>query len=243
MFRIAICDDEKIVCSYIEKVVINYLNRIGQTVETVVFYSGESLCHFLSRNEEVDVVFLDIELGGIDGVSVGKKIRETLNNNTVQIVYISAKEAYAMELFKIRPFDFLIKPIKQDEIEQVIKKIVDLVGQLKQYFIYRKKGKMHKIAFKDILYFESNNRKINIITNNKIETFYGKLDDIARQVVDLKFLHIHKSYLVNYLYAVEIQYHKMMMANLKTLPISQSRRKEVRGFLLLFEKEKFDQCS
>lgn len=51
----------------------------------------------------------------MNGVKIGKKIRDGMQNETIQLVYISAAEGYAMELFEVRPFDLLIKPISKEK--------------------------------------------------------------------------------------------------------------------------------
>lgn len=56
----------------------------------------------------------------MDGVMVGQMIRSDLSNEVTQIVYVSAKESYAMKLFQNRPMDFLVKPVKEKDVEKVM---------------------------------------------------------------------------------------------------------------------------
>lgn len=72
-------------------------------IETEVFYSGETLFRAIKDKDKYDLVFLDIQLLQLDGVQVGKQIREQLGNEKISIVYISSKETYAMSLFQVRP--------------------------------------------------------------------------------------------------------------------------------------------
>ena len=72
------------------------------------------------------MLFLDIELPKMNGVAVGQYIRETLKNETIQIAYISSKQEYAMELFEMRPINFLVKPLYEKKIENVIDKFLQL---------------------------------------------------------------------------------------------------------------------
>ena len=73
------------------------------------FLTGKELCRFIESEHSFDIIFLDIELGDINGVEVGKFIREKQKDQVVQIVYISAQtKYYCMELFDIRPMNYEI---------------------------------------------------------------------------------------------------------------------------------------
>lgn len=76
----------------------------------------------------------------LNGVEVGKKIRDQLCNETSQIVYISGKDSYAMELFDVRPLNFLIKPLQKEKIEVVVRKAIDLVDKGNQFFEFNIKN-------------------------------------------------------------------------------------------------------
>lgn len=93
MFKIAICDDEPIICSYIEKIIHDYSKSIAESIEVEVFFSGEELYKYLKNEINFDLIFLDIELSKLNGIDLGKKIREEMKNEIAQIVYISSKES------------------------------------------------------------------------------------------------------------------------------------------------------
>lgn len=238
MLKISICDDDKSVCAELEKII----NKIGQTIDVDIdvdiFYSGETLLNYLINNKYYyDLIFLDIELNLMNGVDVGKKIREELFDINLQIVYISAKESYAMQLFKIRPLDFIIKPITFEKISYIINLALKLFYKNNKLFNYKNGAETFKVPINDIIYFESNYRKVNIITKTEINSFYSNLDSVYENVKQFSFLNIHKSYLVNYDHVIKFEYDKLTMINNKILPISQSRRKEIRAMQLRLNKE------
>lgn len=232
MLRIAVCDDDNLICTQIESILLELGKTLLERIEVEVFFSGEALCHFLSDGAYFDMIFLDIELQMINGVEVGKKIREEMNNETTQIVYISGKDSYAMELFDVRPLNFLIKPLQKEKIEEVVRKAIHLLQRGNQFFEYKSGRTEYKIPIKDILYFESNGKKVKMILHDKVCEFYGKLSDINQQLDDQDFILIHKSYLVNYFHVIEYQYDYVKMSNKTILAISQQHRKAVREKLL-----------
>lgn len=131
MLRIAICDDEIRTCSQLEDMVLGFAKGRGLQTEAEVFYSGEALYQAIREQCPFDLILLDIEMLALDGVELGRRIREQLLNEKVAIVYISSWESYAMRLFQVRPLDFLIKPVTREK----------LAGTLEKFLRLREKGK------------------------------------------------------------------------------------------------------
>lgn len=239
MFRIAVCDDEQVICSQIENIIVKFAAANNEKIDTQVFYSGEELCRFLEMGQSFDLIFLDIELKLINGIEVGKKIREELDNQILQIVYISGKDNYYRDLFDVRPMHFLHKPIEETEIIKDIRLAMKLADKLGGVFIYKKGHEIYRKPVKNILYFESNNREVKMVTTEGEEVFYGKLDDVYKQVAKYHFMYIHKSYIVNYFFVTKFKYEEVTMSNMEVLPISQARRKATRELQVKYEKEGF----
>jgi len=242
MLKIAICDDENAICSQIEEVILDYSKDASKKTEVEVFYSGEKLFEAMLKGENYDLIFLDIELNLLNGVEVGRKIRDELKNESTQIIYISAKDSYAMDLFEVRPMNFLIKPIQKEKIEKAISKTMELAKAQDCYFEFDFGKSIYRIPTADILYFESEGRKINIITTRGNFEFYGKLKEIEKQLSESDFLNIHKSYLVNYFHVIEYQYEYVVMSNSTKLAISQQNRKEIRNTLLQRKQRRRSVC-
>jgi DNA-binding LytR/AlgR family response regulator len=232
MLHIAICDDEKIICRQLEDMLHDIGKDIDQEIDIEVYYSGEELFNSLLKGYSYDLIFLDIELYQISGIEIGKKIREELYDELTQIVYISCKESYAMELFDVRPLNFLIKPFNKEKIELVIQKVIKLLYKENKFFEYKNNNVTYSVLIKDILYFESHGRKVNIKLNDETKSFYGKLSTVEEQINNLDFIMIHKSYLINLNHCIEYTYEYVKMSNQEVLTISQNNRKSVREKLM-----------
>lgn len=237
MFRIAICDDETIICSEIEQVILNYCRISLDEIEVEVFDSGEELCSYLKKGEKFDLIFLDIELKDMNGVEVGEIIRGDLRNETMQIVYISGKDIYYLQLFEVRPMHFIHKPIEPEKVIRDIKKAMELAGRLNYYFTYKQNHNNYKISVRDILYFEAENRQVKIITSKDKIKFYGSLEEVYQEVDKYHFLYIHKSYVVNYMHITKFGHKEVTLSNGTVLPISQQRRRKIMELQIKFEKE------
>lgn len=234
--QIAVCDDELEICMQIEKQLIYILDELSFKYDIDCFLTGEELCNEMKK-ERYDLIFLDIELPNMSGVQIGKYIRETLKNEIVQIAYISSKQEYAMELFDFRPINFLIKPLTYKNIRKVIDKYMIVTEQEKHMFTYKKRFNFFKVPLSDILYFENKGRRVTIVTKEYSDEFYESMESIYSRIKGQRFLYIHKSIIVNYNYIKKIGYEKVIMLNGEVLPISQSRRKEIRSMYLEIRKK------
>lgn len=232
MLRIAICDDDKIICQQLEDMLTDIEEETNEQFEVEVFYSGEELYRYLTKNNRYNLIFLDIEMRDLNGVEVGKKIRDEMNDEATQIVYISGREDYAMDLFEVRPLNFLIKPVSKNKVEAAVNKAIKILGESKHFYEYKNGNVNFSVSVGDILYFESDGRKVNIILMDDVKSFYGKLSEVEEKLRNQDFIMIHKSYLINFNHVIEYTYDYVKMSNKETLTISQNNRKAVREQLL-----------
>ena len=229
MLNIAICDDNIAFCSDFEEAILSCPNLNGEECLIDIYYTGETFLNHIKNKCNYDVIFLDIELLHTTGIEIGKYIREKLENEEVYIVYISSKASYAMELFQIRPLDFLLKPIDCVKLDNLISTLKKLIKKGNIFFECKTGYSYTRIPFKEIIYFESVDKKIYIHNiHHELISFYGKLNDLAEQLKSSGFLYIHKSYLINYMHTTTFNYDSVTMNNEITLPISQSKRSEIR---------------
>lgn len=228
MIRIAVIDDEKLVCSQIDKYILEILNERKEKADISVYYSGESFCSSL-QNESFDLIFLDIELGECSGLDVSSFIRNTQNDQTTQIVYVTGKNEYDRLLFDFQPFGFIAKPVSEKKIADILEKYQRICKGAQTTFRYSLNHTDCWVRLKDVIYFESEDRKVNMYLNGAEEavTFYMKMTDIYEQVKSSSFLFIHKSFIVNERYVSAFQSDFVRMSNGKELPISRLRRKEI----------------
>lgn len=140
-----------------------------------------------------------------------------------------------MELFKISPIDFLVKPVEYEQLYDVVCKLVRIKKIYADTFSYKIGYDTYNEKVQNILYFESRDRKVAIVTFKNTVEFYGSLDDIYQQLKNWGFVIIHRSYLINYNNVRSFKYDSVTMLNGKTLQISQSKRKYLRDLQISLE--------
>lgn len=227
MLNIAICDDDIQITGQIESLILNIAKRNYVDVETDVFWNGESLADAVAAGDRFDIIYLDIEMDKEDGISAAKRIRKYDKN--VLVIYITSHENHMKESFVVRPFQFLVKPVSEKQMETCFMAAYEDINNGDFYFRYSYQRMNHKVLIRDILYFESNKRKVFIVTGEETFELYGKLNEIENslKVCKVSFLRVHQSFLVNYKHVKGQSYDFVVMDNGKKISISEDRRKMI----------------
>ncbi len=232
MYIVGICDDNDMFCWEMESLILDYCAKIHLEVETLIFSSGEELLEYWHTDQQLDLLFLDIELQTTNGIQIGNKLRQNMAFGNTQIVFVSIKKDYAMQLFKIRPLDFLIKPVSYEDVSKIIDTFCSLYTFLKPYYEYQTNKRIHRIDQKTIVFLQSTGKIITIVTTNQKYKHYGKLSDCMKQLNSNIFIPVHKSYIININYVTEYKADELILANSSHIPISQARRQFVKEFIL-----------
>lgn len=229
MIKIAICDDDELVIQQMEQILEKCAREQAMQLEFGMFYSGEELLRYMGKTQQrFDILFLDIEMGGLDGLKTAERIREI--DRKMLIVYVTNHESYALKAYQVHPFHFLVKPLDEQDVRKCFCQACSYVTQEEEYFEYTYKKNSYRKPIRDIMYFMSNKRMIQIhMEDGTIEEFYGKLDDIdlRLQSVRTDFWRIHKSVLVNAKYIFRKTFYHVELTNGEKLNISKDRVRDL----------------
>ena len=225
MLRIAICDDEKVIAGQIENNIVGICERESIGIDIDVFYSGISLEKKIVLGMRYDLIYLDIEMSMGDGITTAKHIRDIDEN--VILIFVSGYDKYVMELFRLDVFSFIKKPIDKEQFSSTFLEANSKVCNKNAFFTFKYRNEEFKVLCKDIVYFESNARRIIIHTCEENYIFNGRLSDVEKKLENGKitFLRIHQSFLVNYLHIRSRTRIDVTIMNGVKLPISEERQK------------------
>ncbi len=196
MFKIAVCDDEERICDSIDQILFDYSQENKIKLDVDLYFDGESLCDALRAGEIFHLIFLDIEMGTISGIDIGKELRVNLKNYNTELVYVSGKPEYSRELLAMRPLDFIDKPICVNEVIRLLELAMSLFSEESGFFHFPNNGQTERVTYNKILYFEKALRKVEIHTNDTILEFYAKFIDFSEDLPG-HFVQISRSFLVN----------------------------------------------
>lgn len=209
-YKIAICDDEPL---HIDKIRSILLDE-----ETDNYTKPANLLNAITTGKRYDVLFLDIMMPEIDGISLARELREL--DGDMLIVFITSKIEFMQTGYEVKAFRYLLKDQINTGLPKIWKDIEkELLDRADTYFTYEFERKTYRYPCRDILYLESNLRRIILHTNRDTAALYGKLDDLAIKYP--MFVRIHKSFLVNRRHIRSISAGMVVLSNGDVLPISR----------------------
>lgn len=232
MMRIAICDDDSKFTGEIETLVLQESQKLGIRAETEVFYDGIMLLKSIQHGNYYSLIFIDIKMEQMDGITAARRIREI--DRTALLIYVSGYDEYLKELFEVEPFRFLSKPVDQAMFSRYFKESCSRIKETEVFYQFTFNKEIQKVPVKDIVYFESNNRIVYIhLKDGSDKHFYDKLNNVEKELSASRqyFLRIHQSYLVNYDYVKKMNFFNITISYMDKeieLKISEIRQKEVR---------------
>ena len=218
MLRIAICDDETNARDALRMQLDQVL--IEETEEVVYeFSSGVNAASWLEKHPgEIDLLFLDVEMKGLNGMETAEKIR-TFNNDLI-IVFVTGYSDYVFEGYRVGALDYLIKPVSIQRLIELLHRVrTKLTKEESQTFTIKNIDGTWRFKLCDILYFYSDKRKVILVTQNGEYPFYAKLDEIEAKLVS-HFVRIHQRYLINPAAADYLRNDSVMLGNTE-LPCSR----------------------
>ena len=167
--KIAICDDEKIFLDSLEEKIYGILSKLD--CEVIAFGSAEAL---LSSAMDYDLIFLDIEMSGMDGMRAAKQIRET--DFETPIVFLTSHTEMAIEGYEVNAFRFLKKPVEEEKLRQTLQDIQLMKASHKGVMI-KAGGEEIVVIPSEVLFLESDNNNVRIITSSGSITTRLKLSE------------------------------------------------------------------
>lgn len=231
MINIAICDDDKEIIKEIKKYIEEYK---GSECLISTYNSGEEL---IKEEKKFEIIFLDIDMGGINGIETAKKIRKF--DKGVKIIYVTNFTDYTNLAFQVHAFGYLNKPIKKDQIYNQLDEAIEYSKneeeEVEIEFITTEG--IIRLKPKDIYYFEYLDRKVKVKTLDKVYMIKEKITHIAEKMINYDFLMPHKSFTINLFYIKSIKGYDIFMMDGSVIPLSQKKSSEFRDeFNIFLEK-------
>lgn len=195
MLRIAICDDEinarDALRFQLEKILIEDSEEI-----VYEFSSGTNAASWLANHPgEIDLLFLDVEMKGLNGMETAEKIRTF--DKQIMIVFVTGYSDYVFDGYLVQAFDYLMKPVMEEKLRQLIGRVrAKFALEESHTFTLKNMDGTWRFHVSDILYFYSDRRKVTLVTARGEYSFYARLDEIEKQLSP-DFVRIHQRYLIN----------------------------------------------
>lgn len=219
MINIGICDDEKMVLSALTTLVEQCLEELEEDAQILAFHSGERL---LEEVEKLDVLFLDIEMPGMDGIEVGHQIQK--RNLDCKIIMETSRQERFKEAFKINAFRFVTKPFQKDEVKETLEDVLNTRIGMEKMEVYRDRIP-YNLYQKDIMYMEAVDSSVEFVLKEEVFRKETSLRELEKILDDRLFFRVNKQYIVNMKY-IDMSKYKDGIINIGTAKIRVSIRKK-----------------
>lgn len=229
MIRIAICDDEKEALTKHEDIVKSSLQSCGIGYEIVTYTrSGELFFDIKDDSFFYDLILLDIEMPGMNGMELSANIKPYLPN--VKIIFITSHTEYAIDAFELSIFRYVPK---NDLSDRLVSAVVDAARLIElesgREYIIQTAAHMEKIPYKDIFYIHRDSGKNSVIHSRLGTSKVRKsLQQVLEELHAPEFIFIDRGYIVNIIQIMKIREGMAYLKNGETLPVSRSHLQEVK---------------
>ena len=237
MIRIAICDDEANIRSYLSSLI-----GVQSCPCEIVEYASAGDC--LADHREIDLLFLDIELApsgsGLDGMALARKIRERATGTQPVIIFVTGYERYVFDAFDVGAFQYLLKPVDEEKFAQVFSRAVAQIGTAREkpgrVLTLQSANTSKTVPLDSIYYIESSNHKVELHLKDGEFACYAKIGDLELELQD-QFFRIHKGYLVNLSYVAGYSKTEVTLTNGEKLLLSKYKYQDfVKAYLRFLKR-------
>lgn len=201
MVRIGIIEDD----SSMRKVTMKIIAKAIQEYGDVKCKEFESAEEFLQEKKDYDIIILDIDLPGVNGIELGKRILR--NNKDTILIYLTSYTEYAWESYLIEAYQYILKSTMEERLPLILKRVVsEKVKEKKDYRLFGNSYKKIKLYYKDIIYIQKEKEKkyIEYVTKDSIYRERISFNQILKEIDDVRFVQIDRGHAINIQYIDQI---------------------------------------
>ena len=234
MIRIAICDDEKHMADHIKEMVSDFFHKKNREISIRTFLSGEDL---LSHDGQIDILFLDIQMKGMDGMETARKLRASKFQEF--LIFITVLKEMVFSSFEVQAYDYLLKPVEEKQFEKTMERLLGSMLNAGEVSLLVQKGYESRIiALEDIVFCEIIDRKVYLhLTSGEVVDFYDRIERLEARLDD-RFFRCHRSFLIHLKYLKSYKNNTAYLEDGSKIPVSRLRSKEFSGVILQYMRSR-----
>ena len=217
---------------HIRSFVSDFFRKKNREISLRMFSGGEEL---LNYGGQIDILFLDIQMKGMDGMETARKLRADRFRGF--LVFITVLKEMVFQSFEVQAYDYLVKPVDKKQFEKTMERLYDSMQNASEDSLLVQKGYEGRIIPKDeIVFCEIIDRKIYLnLTSGEVVDYYERIENLETKL-DNRFYRCHRSYLINLKYLKGYKNGTAYMDNGKEIPVSRLRSREFSGVVLQYMK-------
>lgn len=233
MIRIAICDDESRTADQVKKLASDFFREKNVEASIVCFSDGEEL---LKYDKNMDIIFLDIQMEGMDGMEAAGKLRHRGFKGV--IIFITVLKEMVFRSFEVQAYDYLVKPIEREQFVKTMERLlVSLKNDNAEKLLVQKGYERRILSFDEIVFAEIIDKKVYLhLASSDVVDFYDRIENLEARL-DSRFFRCHRSFLINLKYLRGYKNGTAYLKKGQEIPVSRLRGKAFSEVVLQYMKE------
>lgn len=215
IYHIAICDDSEVDSAFISGLVRKWADENHVAVKVECFSSAEAFLFQYAEDKTFDMLLLDVEMGQLNGVELAKKIR--VENNTMQIVFITGYNDYLADGYDVSALHYLIKPVKEEKLFSVLCRAKEKLIWQERKLLLSMAGETVRIPLYEIRYIKVSGNYVTVYAKEEY-TLKSTLAAIEKQL-DNSFFHAGRSYNINLGYIRKVSKGQVELSEGEQIPL------------------------
>ena len=227
--NVLICDDNAKEREWCHKELLKNQGYFEEGLEVLEYESGnELLFKYPDLDIDIDIIFLDIMMPGLDGITVAKKLRDM--NYSGEIVFFTGTIDYAVNGYDYEALAYLIKgKTSSERFSEVLRHFLLRKGERSgEVIILRCAGETRVINLSSIRYFEVFKRLTTVYYGDSTFSFYSPLAKLSEELEGKNFIRIHRAYLVNSEYIAKKTMRDVTLRDGTVLPTGRNYIKKIK---------------
>lgn len=222
MIKVAVVDDEQKEREGLQEFFHTLQKEVNEEIEVVLFPDGEKLLE--GYDASWDLICLDIELGGTDGILIAKKLRKL--DSKVILIFVTNMAQMAIRGYEVRALDFLVKPVNYYSFSLKMRSVTNMIKRRKnRSIVLQTPGGIRKIWTDQIYYVEVSGHYLYYHTPEGVFTQKASMKEAEDKLTALSFKRCNNCYLINLKYVDCVNKDEIQIAG-EWLKISRPRKKE-----------------
>lgn len=232
-FRVAVCDDDENALAAISSSLGAVFTRHGSDAAVSLFSSPNELIDVL-QTRRFDLLLLDIDMPGLDGITLGHMLRERRDH--VDIMFISSREDKVFDSLRVDPVGFIRKSRFLDDMDEVVGSYLEHLATKSRFsvVIMRERDAVYPVRVDRIVYIEGKRKKqlVHVDGQKHVVELTRTMNELEQELAGEGLIRIHKGYLVNYRYIDFIDGLDMALTTGERLPMSRRKERETKEHLI-----------
>lgn len=234
-WRVALVDDEAVQIDLLKKQFDEYAKLNNLMIHYVTFDSAEAFLFHFEEDKAIDLLVLDIEMGGMNGMELAQLLRK--ENQDLKLLFVTGYTDYMADGYEVSAMDYILKPVNKAKLYRVLDRFRKSVPRTEETLVIETVDEMVKINQSDIMYLEADGHRTMVRLTTKTYEAVDGIGSFKGKLPTDFFIQTHRSYLVNLKHIKKITKKDIYMDDDSLVPVSRRLYKKVNEAFIHYFKE------